>query len=139
MHRILVIVFLSSVFGVKAQQECALGVGGTDDETIAEVFQLNDEQKQSLRNWSAELKVRNEILGNQAEFLLKQHEESSPEVLMTISKEYKTIMDSMKQNVRMMDKRLLSIFNPKQYNFYVKLCDQLTLRPIYINRSVDEK
>ena len=116
-----------------------MGVGGTDDETIAEVFQLNDEQRQSLRNWSAELKVRNEILSNQAEFLLKQHEESSPEVLMTISKEYKTIMDSMKQNVRMMDKRLLSIFNPKQYNFYVKLCDQLTLRPIYINRSVDEK
>jgi len=139
LHRILVLVFLLSVIGTKAQQECVLGVGGTDDETIAEVFQLNDEQKQNLRNWSAELKVRNEILSNQAEFLLKQHEESSPEVLMTISKEYKTIMDSMKQNVRMMDKRLLSIFNPKQYNFYVKLCDQLTLRPIYINRSVDEK
>lgn len=130
---------LLSMFLGSAQEECALGVGGMDDETIAEVFQLNEEQKESLKNWSAELKIRNEILRNRAEFLLKQHEESPPEVLMTVSREYKTIMDSMKLNIRMMDKRLLSIFNPKQYGFYVKLCDQLTLRPIHVNKSVDEK
>ncbi len=131
--------FLILNFSIFAQQECLLGVGGRDDGTIAEVFQLNEEQLESLRNWSAELKIRNEILQNQAEYLLKKHEESSPEELMRVSMEYKGILDSMKQNVRMMDKRLLSILNPKQYEFYVELCNKLTLRPIHINRSVDEK
>jgi len=126
-------------FSIFAQHECVLGVGGKDDETIAEVFQLNEEQLENLRNWSAELKIRNEILRNQAEYLLKQHEESSPEVLLKVSSEYRGILDSMKQNVRMMDKRLLSIFNSKQYKFYLELCNKLTLRPIHINRSVDEK
>lgn len=131
--------FLMLSFSVFAQQDCMLGVGGKDDDTIAEVFQLNEEQLENLRNWSAELKIRNEILQNQAEYLLKQHEESSPEVLLKVSTEYRAIIDSMKQNVRMMDKRLLSIFNPKQYEFYLELCNTLTLRPIHINRSVDEK
>lgn len=133
-----VIFFLSMFYG-SAQQECALGVGGMDDETIVEVFQLNEAQKESLRSWSAELKIRNEILGNQANNLLKRHGESPMEVLMTVSGEYKIILDSMKQNIRMMDKRLLSMFNQKQYNLYIKLCNQLTLRPIHINRSMDEK
>ena len=122
-----------------AQEECLLGIGGKNDETIVEVFQLNDEQKEKLRNWSAELKVRNDILKEQAEYLLKKNEESSPEVLMAFSPKYKTILDSMKRNVRMIDKRMLSIFNDKQYRLYRKLCNQLTLRPIHIERSVDEK
>ncbi len=115
-----------------------LGVGGKDDETITKVFELTEEQQKNLRNWSAELKVRNDILKDKARFLMKKHEESSPEVLVTVSEQYKTIMDSMKQNVRMMDKRLLNLFNEKQYERYVKLCEQMSLRPIYINRSLDE-
>ncbi len=131
--------FLMLNISVFAQQECLLGVGGEDDETIAEVFQLNEEQLENLRNWSAELKIRNEILQNQADYFLKKHAESSPEELLKVSAEYKGIIDSMRQNVRMMDKRLLTILNPKQYEFYVELCSKLTLRPIHINRSVDEK
>jgi hypothetical protein len=122
-----------------AQQDCVLGIGGQDDEMISEVFQLNDEQMGKMRNWSAELRIRNEILKNQADFLLKKHAQSSPEDLVAMSQKYKDILDSMKQNVLRQDKRLLSIFNEKQYNFYLELCSQLTLRPIYVSRSVDEK
>ncbi|WP_139150380.1 hypothetical protein [Flagellimonas zhangzhouensis] len=118
--------------------ECMLGVGGKDDETIAKVFELTEEQQKSLRNWSAELKVRNDILKDKARFLMKKHEESSPEVLVTVSIQYSTLMDSMKQNVRMMDKRLLNLFNEVQYQRYLKLCEQMTLRPIYINRLLNE-
>ena len=118
--------------------DCILGVGGRDNETITKVFELTEEQQENLRNWSAELKFRNDILKNQAKYLMKKNEESSPEVLLTVSKEYGSIMDSMKQNVRMIDKRLLTSFNKAQYERYVKLCNQLTLRPIHVNRSVDE-
>ena len=131
--------FVMLNFSVLAQEDCMLGIGGQDDETITEVFQLNEEQKENLKNWSAELKIRNEILRDKAEYLLKQNEESSPELLLKVSKEYRDILDSIKKNVRMIDKRMLSTFNPKQYEFYMELCNQLTLRPIHINTSIDEK
>lgn len=131
--------FLLSSLHCVAQEECILGIGGQDDEVIEEVFQLNDDQMEKMKNWGAELKIRNEILKDQADFLLKKHIQSSPEDLVAMSYKYKDILDSMKQNMRMLDKRLLSTFNGKQYNFYLKLCDQLTLLPIYIDRSVDEK
>ncbi len=122
-----------------SQEECFLGIGGRDDETISEVFQLNELQLEKLRNWSAELKVRNDILKDQAKYLLKRRGQASPEDLMAVSYKYKDLLDSMRQNSRMLDKRLLSIFNDKQYNLYIDLCSQLTLRPIYVDRSVDEK
>ncbi|WP_285653084.1 hypothetical protein [Allomuricauda sp. NBRC 101325] len=134
---ILFLLFLITQMG-HAQMECMLGVGGKDDDTIVKVFELSEEQQKSLRNWSAELKVRNDILKDKARFLMKKNEESSPEVLMTVSGQYSTLMDSMKQNVRMMDKRLLNLFNEVQYERYLKLCEQMTLRPIYINRLLNE-
>mgnify|MGYP000099902379 FL=1 len=116
-----------------------MGIGGDDDEAIAEVFQLNDAQLEQFKNWSAEVKVRNSYLKDQAKYLLKKHAQSSPEDLMAVSYKYRDLLDSMRQNVRMLDKRLLSIFNDRQYNLYLELCNQLTLRPIYVDRSVNEK
>lgn len=130
--------FLISGFYGTAQMDCILGVGGRDNETITKVFELTEEQKENLKNWSAELKIRNDIFKERAEYLMKQNEESSPEVLIEVSKKYQSFMDSMAKNVHMMDKRLLESFNQVQYDRYVKLCNQMTLRPIFINRSVDE-
>ena len=118
--------------------ECMLGVGGKDNETITKVFELTEEQQENLKNWSAELKVRNDLLREKAQYLMKKNEESSPEVLVTVSVEYQVILDSMKQNIRMMDKRLLGTFTETQYERYAKLCNQMTMRPIYVNKSVDE-
>lgn len=121
-----------------SQEECILGIGGRDDETIAAVFQLNELQLEKLKNWSAELKVRNEILKDQAKYLLKRHEASSPEALKSVAEKYQGLLDSMKQNVRILDRRLLSVFNDRQYDLYIELCDQVMLRPIHIDRSLDE-
>lgn len=129
---------MSGIF-CSAQQECALGIGGGNDDSIAEVFQLNELQLEKLKNWSAELKVRNQYLKDQAKFLLKRNAQSSPEDLLALSYKYRTLLDSMKQNVKMLDKRLLSIFNDNQYNLYIELCGQMMLLPIHIDRSVDEK
>jgi hypothetical protein len=135
---ICLISFLLLCISANAQMECMLGVGGKDNETITKVFELTEEQQENLKNWSAELKVRNDLLRDKAQYLMKKNEESSPEVLVTVSQEYKIILDSMKQNIRMIDKRLLGTFNEAQYERYTKLCNQMTLRPIYVNRSVDE-
>lgn len=132
------IILISGIF-CSAQQECALGIGGGNDDSIAEVFQLNESQLEKLKNWSAELTYRNELLKDQAKFLLKRNAESSPEAMLSLSYKYRGLLDSMKQNVRMLDKRLLSIFNDKQYNLYMELCGQMMLQPIHLDRSVNEK
>lgn len=138
LKRILLPIALFFGLTIYAQEDCLLGLGGMDDEAIISVFQLNEEQEEQMRNWSAELKVRNAVFKDRANYLLKRHAQSSPEDLISVSFKYKDLLDSMRQNVRMLDKRLLSIFNDNQYNLYIELCTQLTLRPIYINGSVNE-
>ncbi len=139
MKRAIFLLFLLSGYAAFAQLECILGVGGKDNEAITKVFELTEEQQENLKNWSAELKVRNELLEDKAKYLMKKHEESSPEILVTVSEEYKGLIDSMRQNIRMMDKRLLGTFNEVQYERYLKICNQMSLLPIHVNRSVDEK
>ena len=119
--------------------DCTLGVGGRDDETIIEVFQLNEEQQENLRNWSAELKVRNTYLKDRAKSLLKRNETSPPSVLMEMSYEYRKLLDSMRSNIRMIDRRLLSTFNKNQYDLYVELCDVIAMDPMRVDNSVNEK
>lgn len=121
-----------------AQHDCFLGIGGKDDATIIEVFQLSEDQIEKLKNWGAELKFRNEIFGYKAKNLLKNHAQASPEDLLKMSYDYKAVLDSMSANMRMLDKRMLGTFNTKQYNLYVTLCNQLSRSPIYTTRSVNE-
>ena len=139
MQRATVFLFLILAFQGRAQLDCMLGVGGPDGETIAEVFQLNEAQREQLANWGAELKYRNDILRDQAEYLLKRNDTTPPEELLKVSKQYNAILDSMHQNIRMMDRRMLALFNDRQYERYIQLCRELSMRPIHINRSIDER
>ena len=73
-----------------AQMDCILGVGGRDNEAIIKVFELTEEQQENLKNWSAEVRVRNDVFKEKAKYLMKQNEESSPEVLIEVSKKYQS-------------------------------------------------
>lgn len=126
-------------FSIAAQEDCFLGIGGRDDEIITAVFQLTDSQVEKLRNWGAELEFRNEIFEQRAKRLLKTHAQSSPEDLLKMSYTYRALMDSMEQNMRMLDQRMLGIFTQEQYNLYILLCNKVARSPIYATRSVNEK
>nr|WP_298999576.1 hypothetical protein [uncultured Allomuricauda sp.] len=139
MKKLLLFALLFSFFFSSAQMDCTLGVGGKDNETIIEVFQLNEEQRESLKNWSAELEVRNTYLKNKAKSLLNKHQESPPSVLMEMSYEYRQLLDSMKSNSRSIDRRLLGTFNQKQYDLYVELCGMISMSPMQVDNSVNEK
>ncbi|MEM9078118.1 MAG: hypothetical protein AAGC43_13830 [Bacteroidota bacterium] len=139
MKKLLLFLFLFAFFFSSAQMDCTLGVGGRDDDTIIEVFQLNEEQTEYLKNWSEELKVRNTYLKDKAKVLLKKHEASPPSVLMEMSYEYRQLLDSMRSNARMIDRRLLATFNQKQYDLYVELCGMISMSPMRVDNSVNEK
>ena len=126
-------------FFSSAQEDCFLGLGGEDHDKIISVFQLSDEQKENLKNWGAELEYRNEIFKIRAERLLKNHAQKSPEDLLNLSFKYRALLDSMRNNLRMLDKRMLSTFNDKQYNLYIELCNSVLMSPIYANRVADVK
>lgn len=122
-----------------SQEDCFLGIGGKDDETIKAVFELTEDQVEKMRNWGAELKFRNEIFEMRADNLLKNHAQSSPEDLMKMSYEFKALLDSMENNMRLLDQRMLGIFTDDQYNLYIMLCNQVYRSPIYAARSMNEK
>ena len=126
---ILCVVFIQNI---TAQEDCILGVGVTDNETIISVFQLNEEQAEKLANLSAELKYRNELLNSQIENTRKKNPKSSEEDLMKLAKEYKIVMDSVGKIQRTIDKKVLSLFNKKQYNRYMNLCQEAFVRPIHV-------
>ena len=137
--RLFLSVYSLFCFGtISAQEICFLGVGGLDDETIKEVFQLNEVQLENLKNWGAELQYRNEIFAVKLERLLKKHRESSPDILLEMSYAYKALLDSIDANRQLIDQRMLSTFNRQQYNLYIKLCNQLALSPIYNGSQVNE-
>lgn len=128
----LVVLSLVCLQGLVAQDDCILGVGVTANETIISVFQLNEEQVEKMANLGAELKYRNELLSNQLENITKRHPQSSEEDLMKLAGEYKTMMDSMGRVQKMIDKKVLALFNKKQYNRYINLCEEAFRRPLYV-------
>ena len=124
-----------------SQEACFLGIGGRDDETIKEFFKLSNEQFAQLQNWSAEIKIRNEILETKADKLLEKHETSSPHKLRDMAYQYRQFIDSMQNNIIMLDKKMLQLFTEDQYNIYLNLCNQLYLKPLNVqpSRSANEK
>lgn len=138
MTRILLLLFLFP-FVLFSQEDCFLGIGGKDDAIIKEVFDLTEDQVEKMRNWGAELEFRNEIFERRAENLIKDHAQSSPEDLKKMSHEFKALLDSMKNNMKRLDQRMLGIFTHEQYNLYIMLCNQVYRSPIYAARSVNEK
>lgn len=134
--------FLITVFFVlcsiqlNAQADCVLGVGVTSDSVLISVFQLNPMQSQQLEKFNAELKYRHEILENKLENVRKRHPQSTVSDLSKLAGEYTSIMDSMTLVQTMIDKRLLTVFNEKQYNLYRNLCREVSRSPFIVAPTI---
>ncbi len=132
LHVALVLLFGFLSHSVRPQADCLLGVGITENEVIADIFQMNDSQQEQLVNLAAELKYRNEILNNQLKNLYDRHPQNTVDGLNEMALKYRGIMDSMQSIQSMIDKRILSLFNPKQYELYIELCHQASRSPFVV-------
>ncbi len=119
-----------------AQADCVLGVGLTDDNTLIDIFQMNKMQQEQLANFGAELKYRNELLNNELENVMKRHPQSNPAELQQLADKYKSVMDSMAAIQTMIDKKVLSLFNEKQYERYLSLCKEALRSPYIVAPAV---
>ena len=134
----LLAVFSSFLFfnGVFAQADCILGVGLTNDSIISDVFQLNEMQHEKLVSFSAELKYRNDLLNNELQNVKNRHPQSNVKELSQLADKYKSVMDSMARVQTMIDKRMLTLFNSKQYELYRNLCKEASRSPFIIIPTV---
>jgi hypothetical protein len=132
LYGLMLFVCLFFVKDLLAQEDCILGVGISKDETIIDVFQLNEEQAEQMINFSAEVKYRNELLNNQAQNILKRHPQSTAAELMVLAEKYNVIRDSMDRIQRMIDIKTLRMFNKKQYQRYLELCNEAYRQPFKV-------
>ncbi len=135
-HRVILIFICLTSFSLMSQSDCVLGVGITDNDVIAQVFQMNEMQQENLANFSAELKYRNEVLNNQLENIYTRHPQSTVEEINELAVKYRGVMDSMELIQTMIDKKVLSLFNQKQYELYLSLCQEASRSPYIITPKV---
>lgn len=131
--------FLSTFFAVyfmlgelRAQADCVLGVGLSEDAILMDVFQMNDYQKEQLANFSAELKYRNDLLATKLDNIRNRHPQSNVAELNLLAQKYREVMDSMALVQAMVDKRMLALFNEKQYDLYRDLCQEASRSPYLV-------
>lgn len=115
-----------------AQADCILGLGVEEDSTLATIFQLNPGQTEKMVRYSAELKYRNGLLDTRLGNIRKRLPQSTEQELSQLAIEYNVMMDSMQLVQAMMEKRLLTLFNQKQYTLYRNLCLEASRSPFVI-------
>ncbi|RRQ49097.1 hypothetical protein DZC72_00215 [Maribacter algicola] len=123
-------------FSVRSQADCLLGVGITESDSLVDIFQMNDFQKKQLVNLAAELQYRNEILNVRLENIYNRHPQNTVEELNELALKYRGVMDSMELMQSMIDKRVLSLLNAKQYQLYLDLCHEASRSPFVITPKV---
>ncbi len=122
-HIVFFFFFGMLIFSLNAQdRDCMLGLGGSSAETIIQVFQLNEEQIEKMDEWTAELKLSNKVYQEEITQLFDTHPQSKTEDLEALATKYKVLKDQVLANTKEYDRRLLKLFNPKQYDRYLELC-----------------
>jgi hypothetical protein len=111
-------------------QDCALGMGGTPPEQIAELFHLEDWQQQRMHAWADALEAENAPLQKSLDSLLEAHPQETPEQLTALGQKFEAIKERMVGNSLRYDRLLLGIFRPGQYRKYEAICREVGRMPL---------
>ena len=129
-------IFSILVFGLCAinanSQACILDIGSNNIESITTTFQLNKEQLTALDELKLALKEERDAQEIEVKNLLATHPQSTPDELMVLARKHKEIEEKMFETTIKYDQKLISLFNAKQYERYVLLCDSANRTPISI-------
>tara|TARA_R110002051_G_scaffold316954_1_gene397400 strand:+ start:4688 stop:5107 length:420 start_codon:yes stop_codon:yes gene_type:complete len=117
---------------IGAAQECTLGIGGRDAETIIQVFQLNVEQVAKMNELRNALDLETSPIEEESKKLLETHPQSTPEELTELAVKFKVLESKIVQISRSYDQKLLALFNQKQFQRYVELCYEVARTPLKI-------
>lgn len=128
-HIIALFVFsLTSIYATS--QVCILDIGSKNSEKVIETFQLKEKQLESLKVLKDDVKLATEAIDKKVKNLLETHPQSSPEELTVLAEKHKELEDEMFGVIVKYDQKLISLFNEKQYERYVLLCNTANRTPI---------
>jgi len=134
------IFFACTLVAAGQNRDCMLGLGGTASETIIQVFQLNKEQISKMDQWKAALSQENKIVQDEITQLFDKDGQSSEEALQAVANTYRGLKDKVIENSKAYDRKLLNIFNEKQYQRYIALCIEAKRIPMtMLTPSADPK
>ncbi|MEB8329712.1 hypothetical protein OO009_10115 [Flavobacteriaceae bacterium KMM 6897] len=125
-------VLIFFLFSLGIAQECTLGIGGRDAETIIQVFQLNAEQVTKMNELRSALDLETSPIEEQIKKLLETHPQSTQEELTDLAVKFKVLESKIVQISRSYDQRLLALFNQKQFQRYIELCHEAVRTPLKI-------
>ena len=110
--------------------DCTLGLGGKDTEIIIQVFHLNKEQKAKLDMWVAEYQLSSRLIQEEVDQLLASHPQKTPEDLQQMAMKYDTLKARLFGISKGYDKKLIALFDQRQYEVYLELCNEVNRRPM---------
>ena len=111
-------------------RDCLLNIGGMDQTTIVQVFQLNDVQRDKLEVWSGELAIATAEKEASINELFDTHPQKTDKDLVSLAAKYAELKEDLVGITRQYDQKLLSLFNERQYERYSMLCSEAGRRPI---------
>lgn len=133
MHRLLLVLlglwWWIPTAGYGQSTSCTLGLGGKDTEVILQVFQLSAEQQAQTDAWVADYRMRSRVIQEGADSLLRSHPQNTPEDLQKLALRYNALKTELVELSEGYDRKLISIFNEKQYALYLELCEEVNRRP----------
>ncbi|MEK6154797.1 hypothetical protein WIW50_16125 [Flavobacteriaceae bacterium 3-367] len=113
-------------------QDCTLDIGGKNKETILKVFQLNEEQIGKMEAWRGELKIKRQQIEDKMKVLLNDHPQETQEDLNKLAKKFDILKEEVLAVSKSYDKKLIAIFNERQYQRYVALCREAIRTPMVV-------
>lgn len=121
------------LFHIGNAQDCTLNIGGKDTETIIKIFQLNDGQIGQMEGWRSELEIETSLIEDQIQELMDKQPQKTPEELIILAEKYNVLKEKMVNVSKIYDKKLIGIFNQRQYQRYVDLCNEAFRRPMVVD------
>ena len=121
---------LCSSFG--SAQDCTLDIGGKNTDLLVDVFQMSSEQVTQMEAWRAALEIETKAIEEDIQKLFNEHPQSTPAELTTLAEKYKVLQQKIVATSKATDKKLLAIFNEKQYDRYLVLCNEAFRTPIQV-------
>ncbi len=112
-------------------QNCLLDIG-VNSEAITKIFQLNAEQVSKMEEFRGKLELELKVINEDIQKLFKDHPQKTQEELTALAEKYKALQKKMVQVSLDGDTKLLSLFNRKQYDRYLTLCEEASRDPIKV-------
>lgn len=111
-------------------QDCTLGLGNKDTDVIFKVFKLSDEQKILAEALASEYRTNSRLIQDQVDQLFESHPQRTQEDLQRMAQKFDSLKIQLTSMSRSYDQKLVGLFDQKQYEVYLQLCNEVMRRPL---------